>query len=98
MQTIKRNLKNEITNSSDGDRVEKQRDYDEFLKMCSYCETIACRHKVFSDYFQNVSPECINRCDVCKNPKEAQNALDLLFSNSLFLAPIPIPDDLCDGE
>lgn len=98
MQTIDVILKNEITNSSDHNLVKAKRDYANFVEMCKYCETIACRHKVFSDYFQDAAPACINRCDVCKNPKETQDALNLrLNSNELFVTPIR-DNDFCNGE
>lgn len=50
-----------------------------------YCESTQCRHRLFSDYFGDDPPRCVNRCDCCKNPKQVQKRIEqyhMLTSNS----------------
>lgn len=95
MKTTELILKSEIANSNDNNVEKAKRNYADFLKMGEYCETIACRHKLFSNYFGDVPLPCKNRCDVCKNPKEAQDALDnfLQLSYNFFLEPVQYEDE-----
>lgn len=49
---------------------------DNFGKMVEYCERVACRHKFLSDYFgDDGAKSCTDRCDVCLDPKKAENNL-----------------------
>lgn len=76
MKTIDFILKSDIAKAKE-DKVNKAKlAHADFLKVCHYCETIACRHKLFSNYFGDSPPECKRQCDVCKHPKQAQKALD----------------------
>ncbi|XP_055550921.1 uncharacterized protein LOC129733251 [Wyeomyia smithii] len=47
-----------------------------FGKIVEYCETPRCRHRLFSDFFGDDPPECINMCDVCTNPKKVESAIE----------------------
>ncbi|KAG4076687.1 hypothetical protein HA402_001974 [Bradysia odoriphaga] len=58
------------------------RAHADFLKMADLCETVACRHKIFSNYFDDIEPNCIDKCDVCTNPEEAKVALGLFHTFS----------------
>ena len=42
---------------------------------------IRCRHALFSKYFGDAPPKCVNRCDVCKN-KDAVREKVLKFESS----------------
>lgn len=49
----------------------------DFEKIVRYCESLECRHVLFSNYFNDKEkPDCKRRCDVCKDPKKAKTALD----------------------
>lgn len=49
----------------------------DFEKIVRYCETLECRHLLFSNYFNDKDkPDCKRRCDVCKDPKKAKHALE----------------------
>ncbi|XP_059621065.1 ATP-dependent DNA helicase Q5 [Phlebotomus argentipes] len=76
-------LKQDIGKSKTDDRLEKaKQNLKNFEKMIKYCETTECRHKLFADFFGDKPPKCINRCDVCKNPKQAAAALEKFHSLS----------------
>lgn len=38
----------------------------------NYCR---CRHAVFSDYFGDNKPNCVNRCDVCSNKSKVEKLI-----------------------
>jgi ATP-dependent DNA helicase Q5 len=40
------------------------------------CFFSRCRHSVFTDYFGDETPECIDKCDCCVNPKAVQKKID----------------------
>lgn len=44
--------------------------------MTEFCESLKCRHRLFSDYFGDDPPDCQNRCDVCKNKDLATKHLE----------------------
>ncbi|XP_037037820.1 uncharacterized protein LOC119075475 isoform X2 [Bradysia coprophila] len=58
------------------------RAHADFLKMSDLCETVDCRHKIFSNYFDDIEPNCKDKCDVCTNPEEAKVALGLFHKFS----------------
>ncbi|XP_075160512.1 recQ5 helicase [Haematobia irritans] len=73
-----------------------------FDDIVTFCEMMQCRHKLFSDYFGDPTPECENRCDVCKNPKKMEKALltfQRLCMDSVFKTGISLEDtaDLYEG-
>ncbi|XP_053692943.1 uncharacterized protein LOC128741277 [Sabethes cyaneus] len=47
-----------------------------FEKIVDYCESARCRHRLFSDFFGDDPPECIDMCDVCSNPKKVEKAIE----------------------
>ncbi|KAJ6633177.1 ATP-binding cassette sub-family B member 6 [Pseudolycoriella hygida] len=50
----------------------------DFERIVDYCLSINCRHQLFSKYFNDDEmPNCRRRCDVCKDRKKAEKALDL---------------------
>ena len=55
-----------------------------FELMVKYCETVNCRHAVFSRYFGDSLPQCVDKCDVCKNLKEVKQAVESFFSSAMF--------------
>merc|ERR1712142_1174375 len=42
------------------------------------CETVVCRHSVFSKYFGDKAPLCGGRCDVCKDGKSVERRIGKL--------------------
>ena len=75
-----------------------------FELMVKYCETAQCRHAVFSRYFGDSIPTCVDKCDVCRSPKAVETALEqysscTLRSKSYRTGPLQIGDssDLYGG-
>lgn len=54
-----------------------------FELMVKYCETANCRHAVFSRYFGDSIPQCVDKCDVCANKKLVEKAIDDFHQNKL---------------
>ncbi|KAG4077562.1 hypothetical protein HA402_002989 [Bradysia odoriphaga] len=50
----------------------------DFEKIVNYCESISCRHQLFSKYFNDDEmPNCKRRCDVCKDRKKVEKAVEV---------------------
>ncbi|XP_058446184.1 uncharacterized protein LOC131427213 [Malaya genurostris] len=47
-----------------------------FEKIVDYCESARCRHRLFSDFFGDDPPDCVNMCDVCNDPKKVEKAIE----------------------
>ncbi|XP_061391341.1 ATP-dependent DNA helicase Q5-like [Musca vetustissima] len=99
-------LQNDInrTRSStcSGKQEMAERAMKNFDDIVSFCEMMQCRHKLFSDYFGDPTPQCEDRCDVCKNPKKMEKALltfQRLCMDSVFKTGISLEDssDLYEG-
>ncbi|XP_055907995.1 ATP-dependent DNA helicase Q5 [Eupeodes corollae] len=95
-------LQNDVNRSKNAENANALRAVKNFDEMVKYCESIRCRHKLFSDYFGDPPPKCTNQCDVCKNPKNIEKALDTfhrLSMNSAFKSDISLRDttDLYEG-
>lgn len=56
----------------------------EFYKMVEHCESINCRHLLFTNYFNDKEkPKCAGLCDVCLNRKKAEQALETFHKLSM---------------
>lgn len=56
----------------------------DFEKIVDFCQSISCRHELFSKYFNDDDkPNCKRRCDVCKDRKKAEKALEIFHQLSL---------------
>ncbi|KAJ6649607.1 ATP-dependent DNA helicase Q5 [Pseudolycoriella hygida] len=77
MNSIDENLKEEIATSNKHNIAQALRNHADFLKMCDHCEMVSCRHKMFSDYFNDTTPNCKDQCDACKDRKESEIALSI---------------------
>lgn len=56
----------------------------EFQLVVQHCESVTCRHMLFSNYFgDKKKPKCEGLCDVCRNPKKAAQALETFHKLSL---------------
>ena len=53
----------------------KKNDIRSFKIMTWYCETVCCRHEMFSKYFEEASPLCFDRCDCSKDGAEVANSV-----------------------
>jgi ATP-dependent DNA helicase Q5 len=60
---------------SDAGREKKSASLASFKLMVNYCESVICRHAVFSRYFGDPRPECRAGCDVCEDMGCAQARL-----------------------
>lgn len=67
-------INSEIAKAKYNNSNKEARARTDYYKMCDYCEIIACRHKLFSNYFGDDPPDCKYRCDVCKNQQEVEAA------------------------
>lgn len=72
-------LRMEVNNSKDknNDQLEKAKlAMKEFEKIVDHCESVNCRHRLFSTFFGDDPPKCNNMCDACKNKKESTKNLE----------------------
>lgn len=75
----------------------------DFEKIVDYAQTVACRHSMFSKYFNDKKiPECKKMCDVCKDRKKAEKDLETYHKLSLNHYGAPVnennePIDLYGG-
>ncbi|XP_050087046.1 ATP-dependent DNA helicase Q5 isoform X2 [Anopheles aquasalis] len=71
-------LKQDLQKSKDtGKEAAAKQAIKNFEKMIEFCETVRCRHRLFSDFFGDEPPECRNMCDVCASPKKVEKALEM---------------------
>ncbi|XP_049548632.1 uncharacterized protein LOC125959752 isoform X1 [Anopheles darlingi] len=71
-------LKQDLQKSKDtGKEAAAKQAIKNFEKMIEFCETVRCRHRLFSDFFGDDPPECRNMCDVCASPKKVEKALEM---------------------
>lgn len=65
------------TKPTEADKERTKQAMRDFEKIVRYCESLECRHVLFSQYFNDKNkPDCKRRCDVCKDPKKSKAALD----------------------
>lgn len=56
----------------------------DFEKIVDHCQSVSCRHQLFSKYFNDDEmPNCKRRCDVCKDRQKVEKALDVYQQLSL---------------
>ncbi len=66
-------LKQELARAkTESKREQVKASVKSFHAMVSYCEGVSCRHAAFSAFFGDSPPECIHRCDVCKERKKVE--------------------------
>ena len=63
------------TANSNNEKEERASCTASFKLMVMYCESATCRHALFSQYFGDQIPDCIGRCDVCKDASEVKARL-----------------------
>lgn len=65
--------------------IKAKRCVKEFDKLVEHCESLRCRHLLFSHYFGDQAPDCKQRklCDVCKDAKAAEKKLETFHKLSL---------------
>uniref|UniRef100_A0A336LL22 ATP-dependent DNA helicase n=1 Tax=Culicoides sonorensis TaxID=179676 RepID=A0A336LL22_CULSO len=70
-------IKNEINKAKTEAKAKQAKNtYKNFVLMTEFCESLKCRHRLFSDYFGDDPPDCADRCDVCKNKEKAAKNLE----------------------
>lgn len=89
--------------SCSGKQEMAQRAMKNFDEIVTFCEMLQCRHKLFSNYFGDPTPECVDKCDACKNPKKLEKALQTfqrLCMDAVFKTGISLEDssDLYEGK
>ncbi|KAL5013049.1 hypothetical protein ScPMuIL_011600 [Solemya velum] len=55
---------------------------ESFQTLVKYCEGLKCRHLCITDYFGDEKPGCNKACDVCKDMRKAEKALDQMLKGS----------------
>lgn len=71
-------LQREISHSKDKDSKQlkiAEQTYKEFQRISDHCEGTKCRHQLFTDFFGDKPPNCVNMCDSCKNKKLCEKNL-----------------------
>merc|ERR1712013_733139 len=61
---------------------QKQAAMKSFNVMVKYCESVSCRHALFSRHLGDTPPVCKDRCDACSDRKAADAKLES-FSTSM---------------
>ena len=56
---------------------------DDLKIMIMYCESVTCRHAVFSRYYGDEDPVCVDKCDTCQNKGDVENKLKQFKRNSI---------------
>ena len=67
---------------TEGVKRQKQAAMKSFNVMVKYCESVSCRHALFSRHFGDTPPVCKDRCDACSDRKAAEAKLES-FSTSM---------------
>lgn len=66
-----------MESSKDPKNERSKRAQKDFEQIVDHCQSISCRHQLFSKYFNDDEmPNCKRRCDVCKDRKKAEKALE----------------------
>lgn len=63
-------------NQSEAKQEKAKQSIKDLDLIVNYCETVKCRHLLFSEYFGDDSPKCRNLCDVCSNKQKVVKNLD----------------------
>ena len=61
---------------TEGVKRQKQAAMKSFNVMVKYCESVSCRHALFSRHFGDTPPVCKDRCDACSDRKAAEAKLE----------------------
>lgn len=56
-----------------------QNSIKEFTKIVDHCESISCRHRLFTKYFGDPPPDCQAMCDVCKEKKKCELKFEMFM-------------------
>ncbi|CAD7005253.1 unnamed protein product [Ceratitis capitata] len=99
---LQNDLNRSRSSSCSGKQEQSQRAIKNFEEIVSFCESLRCRHKLFSDYFGDPPPDCNGQCDVCKHPKKIEKALEMfhkLCMDGRFKSSVSLEDstDLYEG-
>lgn len=82
------------------DCVKAKRSVKEFEKLVDHCESLRCRHLLFSAYFGDKPPDCKKNdlCDVCKDGKKAEKKLEIFHQLSMsgFTSKMDVDYDTSD--
>ncbi|XP_067612820.1 uncharacterized protein RecQ5 [Eurosta solidaginis] len=106
VKSIQYLLQNDVnrsrTSTCSGKQEQAERAVKNFDEIVSFCESLRCRHRLFSDYFGDPPPDCKNQCDVCKHPKKIEKALEMfhkLVMDARFKSHVSLEDnaDLYEG-
>ena len=92
-------LKQEIGKAKTERKREKAKvAYKSFETMVNYCESVKCRHKVFSLHFGDKAENCETQCDSCEKPRQTAKAVEDFVHSSYKAAayrsePLSVMDD-----
>ena len=104
MRSISWLLNNDINKKSNDQQEMAKAALKEFVKISDHCESVTCRHRLFTNFFGDEPPNCDKMCDACKNKTQCEKKLEqfMLISSRLNLggfnaAPDLDPMDLYEG-
>lgn len=61
---------NKAKDSKSSKYLRAQNAIKEFNKITDHCESVSCRHLLFTKYFGDPPPKCVSMCDVCADKKK----------------------------
>jgi ATP-dependent DNA helicase Q5 len=76
----------------------------EFERIVHHCESVSCRHLLFTNHFGDPAPRCDAMCDACKDKKKCTAKLEKFqqLSMKLNLGSVAMddgdPSDLYEGK
>ena len=93
--TIKNQVPSQIPPIYDGSRLVLYKQLDKnynvgdhitsFKLIIMYCESVICRHSLFSKYFGEPINVCGDKCDACLNPSETLGRLKTFQTKSCII-------------
>lgn len=89
------NKENKIGWSNDEKEEERKSTAASFKLMVMYCESVTCRHALFSQHFGDRTPECLGMCDVCMDSGAVLAKLNVFHD---ILGKIDKPSDKMDNR
>jgi len=75
-QAFLTNMEVNKASKNEARKKQKQAAVKAFEVMVKYCESVGCRHALFSKHFGDSPPRCEGRCDACKDKKASTARLE----------------------
>ncbi|GLV44894.1 RecQ5 helicase [Carabus blaptoides fortunei] len=93
-------ISKDLGNAANGSESRKRKAENavkSFAKIVEFCETAgSCRHRLFTNYFGDPAPPCVNSCDICKDKKAVEKQVEEFMMNSIKYSTRPNDTDYSD--